>query len=1180
MKKFAKKVLCWCLLAAMSGSALQGGSFKTPVVHAESTRDSEGRIIKTVSNASELEKAFQSTSYASGANLRIEITSDIEWGYYCWGSGGMEKDVDVVLDLNGHTLTMGGCLYMNAYGCNMKLLVENGTMIASDNYNALRVRGTEAYHAELNVNGVTILNTSEDELRNSNCLMIENEYSKVLIDNCYFYTAKGYGIILTGQKALDNGNDNTVVIKNSTLIANKGSGISNNTPDAENPRIIRVDNSSIQSTGGGMAFTMGGGAVRVPDDQVIYCNGVLSSDGTIRNQHIVQIGKESDFHELVLTTPEDCSCVVMPYKTGGKFLSGKTIMLSASSEKSYEFLWYKTSDGSTDGFVDAAGNAQNTKAVTGYQMPDKDVEVCAYFKIPGVIRKFDLSGFVFPTTEITAGDSVSSVDKTDITDENYDHFATLIFPSDVQIEGKSPLALDKIYGKALKSADMFEYGKEYNVVSVVFYDGEEVTLNEDAVAELNGYQMIKSYEDTPKKSTSLCYYLPVQVNWCGKTLSDKVTWYFDSESGELSLEGNGCLADFSTSEVPWKSVLGDIKKVSVSASVTGVTAPLFADMPSLEKIEVAEENLEISSADGVLYEKKEGIPVALLYIPAGITVCDVPETVTKVAKNAGVNAGLLKEIVLKQAVTQIEENAFSGCKKLECITILNPECKIFDAKETIYEGAKICGYSGSTAAKYANKYNRERENPNGLGREPGDDITWNYDDVSKTLTISGNGKMIDFSEDAPWKKDENIVKECRKIVLEDGIKSVGANAFSFMKFQEIVMGKDVCEIGTLAFAAPNTDLQSIVVSTENTAYQSDGHTLYSKDGKMIVCYAGGNVLEELTVPAGVEQILPYAFCGARHLKKISLPDSLQTIGEMAFALTGLEKITIPKSVTKMDDQALGGSSKLKEITFLGNVDEMSDDVFIEIPTEDVTVYCHVGTNACRNVVLAGFTKINNIHFYEMIIDKAATETEDGSCHEECSYCHDKKAAVVIPKTGGEESGGKTEQEDPEPSNRPSGDGGENRNPKDPVPSNGSSGNGGEKTAQNGSTPSSRPSGDAAGKTGINITAASQELHSDNSVSADISVKTVVIKNAKSKDNKKIILRWKKVTGISGYQIQYAVNKTFKKAKSQWVKNKKKTCQIKVQKKKTYFVRIRAYKTSGKNKIYGKWSITKKVKIRK
>lgn len=1165
MKKIAKRILCLCLVAAVSGSGFQGIGLKSPVVHAESAKDSEGRTIKTVSNASELESAFESTGYAAGAKLRIRLTSDIEWEYYCWGSGTMEKDVDVVLDLNGHTLKMGGCLYMNAYGCNMKLLVENGTMIASDNYNALRVRGTEAYHAELNVNGVTILNTSEDELRNSNCLMIENEYSKVLIDNCYFYTAKGYGIILTGQKALDNGNDNTVVIKNSTLIANKGSGISNNTPDAENPRIIRVENSSIQSTGGGMAFTMGGGAVRVPDDQVIFCNGELSSDGIIKNQHIVQVGKESDFHELVLTAQEDCSCVVMPYKTGGKFLSGKTIMLSASSEKSYEFLWYKTSDGSTDGFVDAAGNAQNTKAVTGYRMPDKDVEVCAYFKVPGVIRKFDLSGFVFPTTEITAGDSISSVEKTDVTDENYDHFATLIFPADVEIEGKSPLALDKIYGKALKLTDSFEYGKEYKVVSVVYYDGEEVTLKEDAIAELNGYQMIKSYEDTPKKSTSLCYYLPIQVNWCGKTLADKVTWYFDSETGELRLEGNGCLADFSTGVVPWESVLGEIKKVSVSASVTGVTAPLFADMPSLKEIEAAEENPEISSADGVLYEKKEGVPVTLLFIPPGVSACDVPETVTKVAKNAGVNAGMLKEIVLKQAVTEIEENAFSGCKNLECIKILNPECKIFDAKETIYEGAKICGYSGSTAAKYANKYSREREIPNELGLEPGDDITWNYDAVSKTLTISGNGKMIDFSEDAPWKKDENIVEECKKVVFEDGIKSVGANAFSFMKFKEVVIGKDVCEIGTLAFATPNATLQSIVVSEGNKTYRSDGRILYTTDDKTIVCYAVGDALEELTVPADIEQIFPYAFCGAQYLKKINLPDSLQTIGEMAFALTGLEEITIPKNVTKVDDQALGGSSKLKEITFLGNVDEMGDDVFIEIPTADVTVYCHLGTNACQKAIIAGFTKINNIHFYETIIDKAATETEDGSCHEECSYCHEKKAPVVIPKTGKTESGGSSDPDEPTPtpSNRPSSGGEQGSNPNGPAPAS-----------------SNTPSVADAGKTGSNIPNASKEQPTDNAAGNSLSIKPVIFKSAKNKKKGKIALEWKKLTGVSGYQIQYAANRKFKKAKTQWVKKKNKTYQIKIRKKKTYFVRIRAYKMNGKNKVYGKWSKVKKVKVKK
>ena len=41
------------------------------------------------------------------------------------------------------------------------------------------------------------------------------------------------------------------------------------------------------------------------------------------------------------------------------------------------------------------------------------------------------------------------------------------------------------------------------------------------------------------------------------------------------------------------------------------------------------------------------------------------------------------------------------------------------------------------------------------------------------------------------------------------------------------------------------------------------------------------------------------------------------------------------------------------------------------------------------------------HDYEWVIDKEATETENGSKHEECTVCHDKKASVEIPATGPE-----------------------------------------------------------------------------------------------------------------------------------------------------------------------------------
>ncbi len=70
-----------------------------------------------------------------------------------------------------------------------------------------------------------------------------------------------------------------------------------------------------------------------------------------------------------------------------------------------------------------------------------------------------------------------------------------------------------------------------------------------------------------------------------------------------------------------------------------------------------------------------------------------------------------------------------------------------------------------------------------------------------------------------------------------------------------------------------------------------------------------------------------------------------------------------------------------------------------------------------------------------------------------------------------------------------------------------------------------------------------------------------------------------VTGAKGYQLQYALNKKFKKKKSIQTKKTKYTIK-KLKKKKTYYIRVRAYKMNGKKKVYGKWSTVKKVKIRK
>ncbi|MDE6760054.1 MAG: fibronectin type III domain-containing protein [Lachnospiraceae bacterium] len=91
---------------------------------------------------------------------------------------------------------------------------------------------------------------------------------------------------------------------------------------------------------------------------------------------------------------------------------------------------------------------------------------------------------------------------------------------------------------------------------------------------------------------------------------------------------------------------------------------------------------------------------------------------------------------------------------------------------------------------------------------------------------------------------------------------------------------------------------------------------------------------------------------------------------------------------------------------------------------------------------------------------------------------------------------------------------------------------------------------------------------------------VIISGAKSAKKKTAVISWKKISGVDGYQIQYAKSKKFsgKKTVNAGKTTAKRTIK-KLPSKKKYYVRIRAYKTiAGKNK-YGSWSKVKSVKVK-
>ena len=98
------------------------------------------------------------------------------------------------------------------------------------------------------------------------------------------------------------------------------------------------------------------------------------------------------------------------------------------------------------------------------------------------------------------------------------------------------------------------------------------------------------------------------------------------------------------------------------------------------------------------------------------------------------------------------------------------------------------------------------------------------------------------------------------------------------------------------------------------------------------------------------------------------------------------------------------------------------------------------------------------------------------------------------------------------------------------------------------------------------------------------IKKAKVKNLKVKTKgKKITVSWKKIKIAKGYQVQVATNKQFKKKKIVFDKFTKKRKLIikssKIKRKKTYYVRVRAYAKTNDKKVNGKWSKKVRVKIK-
>lgn len=160
--------------------------------------------------------------------------------------------------------------------------------------------------------------------------------------------------------------------------------------------------------------------------------------------------------------------------------------------------------------------------------------------------------------------------------------------------------------------------------------------------------------------------------------------------------------------------------------------------------------------------------------------------------------------------------------------------------------------------------------------------------------------------------------------IPSSVSSIGESTFSGCSgLDSISISSSVTSIGSNAFAECK-NLKTVFLNSNKLSQISE---IFNK-----------SYIENVIIGNDITSIPPYYFYNCNSLKSVTIPSSVTSIGEYAFAITGLNSVDFPSSVTSIGSNAFGNCSELQSITFPSSITTIGDNAFMNCDSLKTVYY--------------------------------------------------------------------------------------------------------------------------------------------------------------------------------------------------------------------------------------------------